>query len=321
MYNENQKNEYLKLCKYEIPTVETIRVFFHSSEPVEVQEGVDLSEFNRPQIVRMLKKFNSTSTAVLKGACVYFSDYYEWCKVKGYVDQDSQNQYAKNLIKLVVEDIIPKDILNNKYFTHQKMLGYLDNIYAPENKYTAYAIYCGIKGDDYEELANIKKSDLNSEINSLELITGRTMMVDDLFVSLMNQADASTGYYEDQDKKAEDAKVYGYLPTGYVLKQMIRGKLEPFTPNTLKVRLRTIRDQSENSFLSVSALYKNGLINYIKTKYEKQGISLEKAILEGKNTKLYTYDLETEKYIKEFGSKTTARMLRLEIKDYLDCFK
>jgi hypothetical protein len=82
--------------------------------------------------------------------------------------------------------------------------------------------------------------------------------------------------------------------------------------------MNTIKEQMENEFISLSTLYKNGLINYIKEQFAKRDISLKDAIFHEKTGRLYTYNEELQQYIYDFGSKMEAKMLRMEIKDYID---
>jgi hypothetical protein len=96
-YNESQKERYLENCKYELTTIETIKVIFNGIAPVENHYNTDVSLFIGDQITDMLKKFNSKSRHFLFAICNYLTDYYNWCFDEHLVPLNNfGNPYAIN---------------------------------------------------------------------------------------------------------------------------------------------------------------------------------------------------------------------------------
>jgi hypothetical protein len=325
MYNADQKNRYLenrRMSKYEEPTIELLIKIFNSTESEEVQFGKDLSEFNQIEVVDLFKSFNSKSPRRLQSTSIFLYDYTSWCYEEGLIDNIA-NPYDKNIIDVIIKDIIPKDLLSEKYFNKDTMVNnYINSIIDVSNKFIAYALYCGIKGNNYEELINLRKFDLDHDNHVVKLITGRTVKVDSLFINLMINANDMTHYFADGIEKESRQRKYEYQRSEYVIKSCGGKKNltgDAVSPEYLNKRLATIKEQSGNKYMSASLLYKNGLINHIKERYKKDfGIDLKTALFDEINGKLYTYDKTTQKYIEEFGSKMTVRMLRMEIRDYID---
>lgn len=322
MYNKEQKLRYLEQCKYEDTTIESIKVCFSSVADVEHFYEKDLSEFVQPQIEDMLRKVNSRSRGYLTSMCIFFADYYNWCLSEGLVT-DVINRYDVLQTKLIIENIIPIERLREKYFNKEEMLKYIDKIYDVTNKFIAYALYWGIKGDSYKELIHLRLEDINRKEKTVKLITGRTMRVDDLFIELAKEAELADYYNADGSTSLDKLIYYGYVDTEYILRPMNRNEPQPLTLNMVQNRLKIIKEQSENDYLTTTTIYKNGLINYILERHRetKSDIDLEAILLDKVHGKLYTYDKETEIYIEEFGSLIKVRMLRQELEDFVDCFK
>jgi integrase len=320
MYNMEQKERYLDNCKYEDTTIETIKIIFRASADVEKFYNTDVSLFNRLQVYDFLKKLNAKSRNYLRSACIYLSDYYNWCYSEHLVPTNIiGNQFDVNMTRGLIEEIIPREMLANKYFTQEELIEYINNQKDVSNKFILYALYLGVKGEEYQELINLKMEDLDEQNKVLRLITGRTIQVDDLFIDLMKQTNDSNFYYADGVKKILRNGANEYLPSRYVLKQCKTGTSDsPITKGILQPRLGVIKEASGNQYLTVSVIYKNGLINYIKKQYAKENITLKQAMTSMINGAEYEFEKQTQDYTYEFGSKITTRMLRLEIKDYID---
>jgi hypothetical protein len=321
MYNELQKRRYLENCKYEETTKETITMMFRGAARVEKRYKADLSSFNRPQVVELLKSYNSRSPHYLKIMCIYYADYYNWCLSEGLVDPSNVvNQYDSSLVKGIIKEIIPIELIKGKFYTKKDILEYLDCIIDISNKFLMWAIFIGIKGDNYSELSNLKMEDLDEE-NKVVKVGDRLHPVDNLFIELMKKTNEAKFYYPEGKLKDYHYNKNVYDESIYVLKNCRSGKVNtPVTKQYYTLRMRYIKMQTGNKFITASTLYRNGLINHIKEYYEAKGITLEEALFHEINNKLYTYDRETERVIKEFGSKMTVRMLRLQLKDKLEYY-
>jgi hypothetical protein len=324
MYNEAQKERYLENCKYELTTINTIRIIFRMCATVEGRDGnsVDLSLFNGEQILELFKKFNSKSRDFLKGISGNLKDYYSWCEKEHLVPINNLgNPYDLNRVRGIIDTLVPIEFLNQKFFTYDEFLGYVNNIKDVSNKFIAYARYLGFTSD---EIVNFKMTDYNEKRKGVRLYNGRIVYVDDIFVDFMTQTSNATYYYPEGKAESSKLGLYTYSKTDYLLRTCVRNdeySNEPIAQQPFAARLMLIKKQSGNPFFSMSVIYKNGLINFIKNKYEQKGITLKIAMFEKKNAHAYVYEEETQGYIEEFGSKMTVRMLRKEIKDYMDCLQ
>jgi len=318
MYNDEQKRKYINyrlLNHYKETTVELIEKIFIATEKHEINNQKDISEFSLNEVITLLKNSNWKSPKTLKTNSSSLRYYYEWCLKEGLVN--NTNPFSKKNINSTINSIIPKEKLNNKYFNKIEYLEMLDEIADVSNKFIAHAFYSGLT---FEELTHLKIGDLDFDSNKIQLTAGREFIVDELFKCLMIETNDQEQYFADGIEKESRSKSFNYAESDYVIKSCGKNTLEPASQPYISSRMRIIKAQMDNEFISISTLYKNGMINYIKEQYSKRNIDVKTAFLYQINGKLYTYDKETQKYIDDFGSKMTVRFLRMETKDYLDCF-
>lgn len=134
----------------------------------------------------------------------------------------------------------------------------------------------------------------------------------------MIEANDQIQYFADGIDKESKTKAYDYANSDYIIKSCGKNVLEQVSQHYITARMSVIKEQMGNEFISITTLYKNGMINYIKEQFAKKNIDLKTAFLHPIDGKRYTHDKETQQYINEYGSKMTVRFLRMEIKDYLD---
>lgn len=317
MYNETQKKMYLKYCSniYEPKTVNLIESILNSTEKSEIQHNKDVCEFNHIEVIDYLKGLNSTSRSRLQSTAVRLSRYYTWCKNVEHLTNNIIDPFDSRGISIIIDGIISKKDLISKWFTKEKFLKMLDDVLEVSNQFILYAHYCGVT---VEEMRYLKMEDLNFSRNELQLINNRKILVDSLFKHLMIQTNEQIQYFEDGIEKYSKTKSYDYAKSEYVIRTCNKN-MDGVVPRTfIYRRFKTIREQIGNDLINTPTIYINGLVNYIKEQYAKKDIDLKTAILTKVNNKKYKYDEETKQYIEEFGSKMTYRILRREIKDYLD---
>jgi hypothetical protein len=300
---------------YEPMTVELIEKIFASTEEAETQFEKDVCDFNPVDAVEFLRGLGSKSRRRLQSTCIRLSKYYEWCKNVEHLTTNIINPFDSRGIDIVIDGIIPLEDLNQKFFTKQRYLEMLNEVVDVSNKFISYAFYCGLTN---EEIANLKIEDLDFDNNMVHLVSGRDLKVDSLFKNLMIQTNDQTQYFPDGIEKENRNKMNNYADSEYVVRSCDKNVLEPVSKGYIAVRVRVIKEQMENNFVSIPTLYINGLINYIKEQYAKRDINLKSVFLDKVDSRIYKHDEETQKYINEFGSQKTVRFLRMEIKDYLD---
>lgn len=324
MFNEFQKMRYLESpqFRFEDSSKEVIKRIFEIAGNFESFKDEDLSKFNRPQVIDLLKGYNSHSKMYLRLISGYFSDYYNWCLSEGLVDNTNvTNYYDYSITKTIIDELIPLELVEDKYFLRETVLEYKDKVLDPVNQFVLYAPFCGVLGNDWEDLSHAKLSDLDEENKTFKLYSGITINVDEMFIKLIKKADAATEYTP-QGESGRVTKKNVYDSSCYVIKTCNMNRTDtPVTNIIMFNRMRVIQKQANNAFITGRNIYNNGLINYIKEKFEERNISLKQALFNKKNTYEYIYAKEVQQYINEFGSQITDRMLRMLIKEVIDLFE
>ena len=318
MYRPEQKKAFLDyyINSREESTVQLVERIFNSTELLENQLEKDVSEFNQIEVLDLLKNYDSRSPRRLMSTCKYLSDYYIWVSQVEHITESLINPFDKSITDNMIENIIPTGSLSQKFFTKEYFINEInDKILEVTNRFIAYAIFRGIK---VEELVNLRINDLDFENNKVKLFTGREIEVDTLFKHLMIEANDQVQYFADGIELEDKLKRFTYGQSEYVIKKCGVKECDAVRPLYISFRMSVIKEQMENEFISISTLYKNGLINYIKEQFAKRNISLKDAILHEKTGRLYTYNEDLQQCIYDFGSKMAAKILRLEIKDYID---
>lgn len=318
MYRPEQKQAFLDYyTKFrEGSTVQLMERIFNSTELVENQFQKDVSEFNQIEVLELLKNYNSKSPRRLKTACKFLSDYYIWVSQIEQISQGLINPFDKTITDSMIDNLIPKEELNRRFFTKEYLIEELkENLLDVSNQFIAYARFCGLS---VEELINLTINDLDFENNKVKLVTGREIIVDKLFKKLMIETNDQVQYFPDGIEVEDKLKRYTYGNSIYVIKKCGSIEGDIVRPLYINSRLEKIREQTENDFITLASLYKNGMLSYIKEQFAKKNISIKDAFLHEKTRKLYTYNEELQNYMCEFGSKMPVKMLRMEVKDYLD---
>jgi integrase len=321
-YNSERKVRYLERCRFAELTIPVIEQWFSKAAVVEADLGKDLAEFNRNEIVNLFKSFNGRSKQTLTTVSYFFSDYYSWCISEGYISNKSViNHYELNMIKSVIDEVLPIELIEDKYYRKQDIYDYLDRINDKANQFALYAVFRGCLGSKGEDILNLKMSDIDEENKTAKLHSGKTINIDDLFIKLAKEANAQTQYVP----KEGATNFYGrldYSDNIFILKSC--GKCAPdetLSYIAFQQRFMLIRKQAGNRFINANNTYSNGLMNYIKERFNEMGVSLLNGFMIKANNQSYKYSKELDKFIAEYGSNLTGRMLRMRYADIIEYFE
>lgn len=309
-------------CNYDEQVKFTVARMFKRAETIEIDENYDLSMFNSTQVYRLLKYFNSTSKSYLTLVCFYFNRYFLFCLQEGFIDgKNVKNYYANNFSKSIIDDVIPIEVIQDKYIPSETIHDYMNMFDDYVIKLLLYSPYIGIWGNSYEEILGLKLSDLNENEKTITLVSGRLAKVDDTFIQIIKKAEKETWYHPEGIEEARNYKDSRlYLESKYVIKSASKKAVGAGASHTIIMsKYRDIQRIIGNKMINCGNLYLNGLINFIKQKHETNGVTLKQVFTE-KSGHEYAYEKETQQYIEEFGSKIAMRMLRYRLKDFIDLF-
>lgn len=187
------------------------------------------------------------------------------------------------------------------YYSKKDIKILLDKIDNEQDKFFILAIYNCIKGRSYEDLAELKVTDIN--FNKKEIyMNGRTVEMDDYFVEVTKEALKQQIYHKKGDR-ANHKEYEINTSSEYVLRpkpciQTANG-LAPFSPNSLPFK-KTEKYIGEK--IDIPSLYRSGLINIL--------IKLNMDLEIGK----YRFD----RLLRELKLKGTYKDVIVEMKEVLE---
>ncbi len=192
MYNEELKQRYISEKENTTSTPEGYLLRqFNKTEEFEKRYGKDVCCFTTYEIMDMYKTLNIVSLDSLIVLNNHLSLYTQWSLYQNLV-QDSQNHYAmiskEELTKCVNTTILQKTIVTRK--TVEQWASQLVN---PSDSFVLLALFEGIKGQEYCEIANLKITDFDG--NMVKLCTGRQLNVSDKLVEYAIASSKAEFYY------------------------------------------------------------------------------------------------------------------------------
>lgn len=321
--------------RFEDATKEVAKRIFDTVFITENQKDKDLSEFNRSQVIDLLKGINSKSKNYLRLVTKICFEYTNWCKIEGAIDKTNVNYYDWAIVKDIIDDLVPIEMIADKYFKEDYIEDIVINkVKDPVNKFLVYAPFKGVCGASNDDLKYLEYKDIDEKEKTVKLKSGKIIMVDDLFIKLAKAANEATEYmpegtsYDSSEdlegkKKIRNKNAFKYGSSCYILKSAgtIETDYKEVTQSFITNRFIFIQKQVGNKFIIPSNLYKNGMINFIKNKFDEQGVSLQDAFFEKINRQKYKYGEQLKSYIEAFGSNLNERQLRQEIKDIISLYE
>ena len=189
------------------------------------------------------------------------------------------------------------------YYSKKDIKILLDKIDNEQDKFFVLAIYNCIKGCSFDELAELKVTDIN--FNKKEMyVDGRIIEMDDYFVEVTKEALKQQIYHKKGDR-ANHKEYEINTSSEYVLRpkpcvQTANG-LAPYSPNGLAFKKSKLEKYIDEK-IDAPSIYRSGLINILI----KMNVDLEMGS--------YKFD----KLLKKLKLKGTYKDVRVEMKEALE---
>lgn len=252
---------------------------FNMFEPFEMEYGKDLCNFTTSQILAVYKTQNTTSLDFLYNAHVRMYKYAQFALMNNII-KDGQNHFDEINIDTIARCLDHKGV-ESSYITRERLGQIVAKLQNPLDKYIFYALYDGIKGNDYEELTSFKTEDYNAKTKTAVLCTGRKVFISDELIMAAKESQETYRYYiYDLDpsvvSKASGSS-FDLLGSG-AYKSRDRKDVSFATRakgrgvyRILQKCLRYLGEQ--NDYISGQSLHDSGCIDYINRLAKEQNIS------------------------------------------------
>lgn len=261
MYNSNLKQRYFDESESRNLTLSQYKVQFERIASEEELLNKDMCEFTTKEILDYYKKMCTSSFDFLNCINSQFKLYAAWCQTQGLLS-DNQNHYDEINRELLMS-CINYGLSIAKIVTREQLLQIIKEFKNPSDKFICLALYEGLFGKEFTELADLYLSDFDG--NMVTLSTGRVLEVSDELIKYA----------------AEAANTYEYIPyningkcdfypcsqsDGHVVKVVITrnnfsDKVQGYT---FSIKLKTLKRYYGYECISGNALKESGRIEMIQ---------------------------------------------------------
>lgn len=293
MYNSEIKEKFIEFIKKDdrIRHLRRINLLFEVAETEEQKKEKDIAYFERKEILELFSKMDINSYPKFRTTLKVLNMYLDW--YSSNIGKVTKNRFTEQ----EVEQVISLQEGWN-YFSPAQMKSIVEACIQKSTGFLIYALYLGIRGRKFEELALMKLKDINYQNKTVDLykyppqeqdgerIFSRRIKIDDTFIALAEETDAERVYTD------EKGRLLGFLENSEFIFKYREGSNKGNDKinqkrkyENLKGRLYRINKQDNVYFpdLSVPSIQQSGLINYVKEIAEVLEISFGKEILEDEN--------------------------------------
>lgn len=274
MYNEDVKNEYLRLHK--IGTQKTISRVFKISRQSEEDLGKDLYDFSREQIRKLLFLFHAKTEYSSRSNASLIQSYIDYCIESGY--RKGLNP-LEGTDKAWKEQFVNKSI--KKYWTKQELYKIVDKLKNFQDKCIPLMLFYGIRGKGNAEMLNLKIEDVDTENNVLYVRDDkeklkRKVYVDQRCIEICLKASKEYEYEKKNGKPDPNTKslVTNLSSNRYIIKSSItrNERLEESDSHIVHRRLSNIAEIiGEPQFASPLNLVASGAMSAAWDLYRVSG--------------------------------------------------
>lgn len=242
---------------------------------MELKKDKPLHEFNREDILQVIGELNPLS---IQSAITQLS------VIKKYIDFAIANGFLTtgiNFATLIktqdIERVVNMQAMDLKYITKEEVIDITDSLDNAVDAAFITLLFEGVKGEQLSEIVNLQKNDIDHENNMLELTDKdgniRHKRVSTRTIGILQEASSQTEYlvrFDTSKRKLEFTKQL--QNSNYVIRTTGTKYNAQTKYRTLLAKLRSIRSEIGNPYLTATSIWESGMINYAKEIMEQNGL-------------------------------------------------
>ena len=200
-----------------------------------------------------------------------------------------------------------KASLDSKIISKDVILEWIDQLVNPKDQFILLALFEGIKGKDFCELANLRPEDVHE--NMVKLCTGREIEISDRLKNIIDRCIEETIYYSTSGK---EQKTMPLIDRGYVIKDYPNTKEDVSAFQRGRQIYNSIQRiiQSADLYSSITAnnIIESGKLDMIKTRSKELGI----------NCRDYIYSDNIDEVQKKYNCTIKKKLYIMNYENYLE---
>ena len=286
LFNEEQKNRFLNEKYPNESTRMTNTSILRNVGRFENEKNKDLCKFSYEEVKELLIGMKKKTAKSLGVAYTIIMQYLDWCSL--------ENHYSSmNVLKLVdKKEDLPKYIhqvaQKNSYITRDQMYNYCDNLYNYVDKAMMALLFECVRGrteegHSFEELRNLKKSDLIPELNTVFVARDadeenkprrRPVTVDPRTMDILLKACLEDTYHKSNGEDTGPLAVLQTKNTPYILRTLDR-KIKEFderiSVGSISSRFKNFKQYLNIHFLTPTLIFQSGMLDKCLKKESENG--------------------------------------------------
>nr|WP_170311655.1 hypothetical protein [Vallitalea okinawensis] len=296
-YNENIKYHFLQeTYDNKEDNINTVGFYARILERIGSREkklNKDLYQFTYSEIITFLRSLNYKSRDTLNGVLSIIVGYTDFCLKHNYKSKGELNIARFNISSKDLDELV--DAMNQKWrfiYSHYELEELIKKYAVNAQDAVIYAlIFEGLKGDDFSEVRNLKKSDVNIDNHTIRLnrdftiyntdgkIIGKENKEIDIEVSdftmdiildAIDQTDYMTVNLKSTDlKRTNKYEAKTLSDTDYVLR--VSGTTKPNKPvgkAVLNRRTKQVAELAEKPSITPTTIHFSGASSYVNALLE-----------------------------------------------------
>lgn len=275
MYNKELKLQYIDDNEYLNLQLRTIMLqAFESTEPLEDSLQKDVSNFTVKEIIAYYKTLCTASLERLMVLNSQLSRYTNYC-LNNYSVQDNQNHYLEIDVD-ILKTCLNVGKIEASIVTREELLADIESLPNPSERFLVLAIYEGILGKQYSELANLNIRQFHDGIVDLGT---RQLTVSNELVKLAEESTDEYFYYCYVADGSFKQKNYLYSDDN-IIKSLYNAKHTDLKNKRKVIYNRLIRIKSflGKEAYTAAGLIESGRIGMIREYMKKDNINVNVAL-------------------------------------------
>lgn len=298
IYNQEIKERFLNIIDLKQYPYRWWERVFEKSYLFEKLKNKDLYNFTVPEIKEFYKFLDIGTITPLIVYNTNLLKYAQWALNENLIP-DGQNHFDE-LDTEALNECLNYTKITQSILSYEKFMELINTkIKNEQDKFIFFCLFEGIKGSDYQDISNLKMSDINEKGNIVHLFSGKDVYVSQDFINICKAADAQTEYMGLTDGNHE----MKLIPGEYIYKEKFNSSKpnrEKMGQSIYKTIIRNIDYIYElSSTITAKSIRDSGLIYYLKKRAKKLNISVEELMYDKDNwadiADKYQFNVSTKK--------------------------
>ena len=279
LFNMELKNDFLNEKYPNESTRMTNASILRSVGRFELEKNKDLSKFSYEELKELLIGMNKKSIDSLEVSYTIIMQYLDWCLDKNYS--------SMNVLKLIDKEELPKYInqvaQKHSYFTRERLFSdVIDKLYNYVDKAMIAILFEGGRGRSladhtFEELRNLKDTDINPEINVITVTRDngeeRDIKVSQKTMDILVAATKETEYHKLNGEGKGRFAIRPLKQAPYILRTLDVefSDGDKITSSCIVTRFTKFREYTGIKFLNPTLVFQSGLLERCEEKEKEKG--------------------------------------------------